>query len=193
MNRPTTTNGRHYRRMVGRRLIAFLTLLLLARQASAECSPAVSAAGNHPTTVSRILEAACSREDASRTLNRSVNTTTLHSTLSTTIAAGTHAGGVDAGRWSMAGALSAASVASQHEQNAEMETPVQRSLSNVHWADSRDWINNPPEWIKAARNYRRQGMPLVHLLQSQNKSSLLALGVSNRGKPGLYFTQKLPF
>ena len=140
-------------------------------------------------SVSRILEAACNREGVSRTLNRSFNTATLNATA----AGSAHPGGVEASRWSMAGALSAASIASQPEQNAEFATPVQRSLSDVHWTDTRDWVHNPPEWVKAARNYKRQGMPIVHLLQSQDKSSLLALGVSNRGKPGLYFTQKLPF
>jgi hypothetical protein len=188
MNCPTT-NGQHHHQMMIGSLIALAMLLLLARQASAECAAAASVAGNRATAISRVMEAACNRESVSRTLNRTFNTATLN----TTVAGGAHAGGVEAGRWSMAGALSAASVASQHEQNAELETPVQRSLSDVHWADSRDWIHNPPEWVKAARNYKRQGMPIVHLLQSQDKSRLLALGVSNHGKPGLYYTQKLPF
>jgi len=161
-------------------LVALSMLLLFAREACAECAPA--AAANHPTTASRILEAACTRESVSRTLSRSLNSTNT-----------TNVGSVGSARWSMASALSAASIANQHGEDAELETPVQRSLSDVRWADSRDWINNPPEWVKAARNYKRQGMPIVHLLQSQDKSTLLALGVSNHGKPGLYFTRKLPF
>jgi hypothetical protein len=175
-----TTNGRHHHQMIGS-LLALSMLLSFAREACAECEPAAAAA-NHATGTSRILEAVCTRENVSRTLGRSLNTA---NTLNTTT--------LGSARWSLVGALSAASVVSQHERDAELETPVQRSLNDVHWVDSRDWINNPPEWVKAARNYKRQGMPIVHLLQSQDKSTLLALGVSNHGKPGLYFTRKLPY
>jgi hypothetical protein len=170
------TNGRHHHQMIGS-LLALSMLLMFAREACAECAPA--AAANHPSTASRILEAACTRESVSRTLSHSLNSTNTAT--------------VGSARWSMASALSAASIVSQHGKDAELETPVQRSLSDVHWADSRDWINNPPEWVKAARNYKRQGMPIVHLLQSQDKSTLVALGVSNHGKPGLYFMRKLPY
>ena len=91
----------------------------------------------------------------------------------------------------MAAALSAADVVSQHSKDAGLESSMSRTLSELHWADSHDWINNPPEWVKAARNYRRQGMPIIHLMQS--KDTLVALGVSNHGKPGLYFTRKVGF
>jgi hypothetical protein len=64
-------------------------------------------------------------------------------------------------------------------------------LNELHWADSHDWIHNPPEWAKAVKNYRKQGVPIIHLMQS--KETTIALGVSNHGKPGLYFTRKLPF
>jgi hypothetical protein len=96
-----------------------------------------------------------------------------------------------ANRWSMAAAVSAANIVSQHARQSELESPVARSLSELQWTDSRDWINNPPEWAKAAKNYKRQGMPILHLMQS--KDTLVALGVSNHGKPGLYFTRKVGF
>jgi hypothetical protein len=97
----------------------------------------------------------------------------------------------DANRWSAASALSAANVATEHSRDTEYETPVERSLSEVRWADSHDWIHNPPEWVQQVKNYRKQGMPIVHLMQSKETS--IALGIGNHGKPGLYFTHKLPF
>lgn len=69
--------------------------------------------------------------------------------------------------------------------------PHKVMLNELHWADSHDWIHNPPEWAKAVKNYRKQGVPIIHLMQS--KETTIALGVSNHGKPGLYFTRKLPF
>jgi hypothetical protein len=94
-------------------------------------------------------------------------------------------------RWSVQSAMSAATIATEHSRDTEYETPVERSMNEVHWADSHDWIHNPPEWIKEVKNYRKQGMPIIHLMES--KQTLIAIGVSNHGKPGLYFTRKLPF
>ena len=43
---------------------------------------------------------------------------------------------------------------------------------------------------RVARNYKYNGVPLVHL--SGAGGTMLAIGVSPRGVPGIYFTQKVP-
>jgi hypothetical protein len=48
-----------------------------------------------------------------------------------------------------------------------------------------------PELVSRARNFRRTGLPIVHLWQSNNNSNLVALGLSPRGIPGVYFTQRI--
>jgi hypothetical protein len=53
----------------------------------------------------------------------------------------------------------------------------------------------PIQWQKespiarAARNYKHDGVPIVHLWGSG--TSLLAIGVSPRGIPGIYFTHEV--
>jgi hypothetical protein len=49
-----------------------------------------------------------------------------------------------------------------------------------------------PEIIRAARSFRRQGLPLVHLWQSDSGEHLLAIGLNAHGVPGIYLTQKVP-
>lgn len=46
-----------------------------------------------------------------------------------------------------------------------------------------------PEVVSRARNLRRSGLPIVHLWQSNN--NVVALGLSPRGIPGVYFTQRI--
>lgn len=54
-----------------------------------------------------------------------------------------------------------------------------------------EWVRNVPQWvIDDARNYKHRGLPVVHLWQSNQYQ--VALGLSNRGVPGVYFSQKLP-
>ena len=54
-----------------------------------------------------------------------------------------------------------------------------------------EWVRNVPQWvIDDARNYKHRGLPLVHLWQSTQYQ--VALGLSNRGVPGVYFSQRLP-
>ncbi len=77
------------------------------------------------------------------------------------------------------------------DAGANESSPSSRSLDAVPWADSRDWIHNPPQILKDIRNYRRQGVPIIRLVNSAQ--TVVAFGVSNRGKPGLYFIRKLPF
>jgi hypothetical protein len=53
------------------------------------------------------------------------------------------------------------------------------------------WVASVPDWVTdTAKNYRHRGLPLVDLWQSSHY--LLALGLSNHGVPGVYFSQKLP-
>jgi hypothetical protein len=60
-------------------------------------------------------------------------------------------------------------------------------------AFSIQWRSHPtlvsPEVVSRARNLRRSGLPIVHLWQSNN--NVVALGLSPRGIPGVYFTQRI--
>jgi hypothetical protein len=83
---------------------------------------------------------------------------------------------------------SVASVVFKHSQMSTMahESPatssVAQSLSSARWDDT-------PQVIQAAKQFKRRGLPLVHLWESEH--ALLALGLNQRGKPGLYITQKI--
>jgi hypothetical protein len=57
----------------------------------------------------------------------------------------------------------------------------------IQWRPHPALVN--PEVVNRARNLRRTGLPIVHLWQSNN--NLVALGLSPRGIPGVYFTQKI--
>jgi len=48
-------------------------------------------------------------------------------------------------------------------------------------------VVNPQEIVSRAHNLRRSGLPIVHLWQSNQ--NLVAIGLSPRGVPGVYFTQ----
>jgi hypothetical protein len=95
--------------------------------------------------------------------------------------------------WETVRQLGAASVAGQGA--TESESPVARSMSKMPWVNSSDWIRNPPEWVQDIKDSRRRRapMPVVHLWQSQQAQTLLALGVSHRGQPGLFISRKLPY
>jgi len=58
----------------------------------------------------------------------------------------------------------------------------------IHWHNHPD--NVSPEVVSLARNFRRNGLPIVHLWESGR--NLVAIGLNPHGKPGIYFTQKLP-
>jgi hypothetical protein len=75
---------------------------------------------------------------------------------------------------------------------AEAASPIAKQL-DVHWQNNAVplVVQSVPEWVtSSAKNYHRKGLPVVHLWESSN--SLIALGLSNHGVPGLYFSQKLP-
>jgi hypothetical protein len=161
--------------------LALTLLLSFGVHVSAQC-PLNTTTSNHGSIGAHMLEISCSRESSSRI--NSLPRPPIEGHVEG------HADPVIANRWSMAASVSAANVVSQAKES-DLESPVARSLGELRWTDSHDWINNPPEWVKAARNYKRQGMPIIHLMQS--KDTLVALGVSNHGKPGLYFTRKVGF
>jgi hypothetical protein len=53
------------------------------------------------------------------------------------------------------------------------------------------WVQHVPSWlVEDAKTYHRRGLPVLHLWESSNY--LVALGLSNHGVPGVYFSQKLP-
>jgi hypothetical protein len=56
------------------------------------------------------------------------------------------------------------------------------------------WQNNTgivsPRVVSLARNFRRNGLPVVHLWESGR--NLLAIGFNPHGVPGIYLTQKMP-
>jgi len=58
----------------------------------------------------------------------------------------------------------------------------------IRWHDNPDIVS--PEVASLVRNFRHNGLPIVHLWQSGR--NLLAIGLNQHGKPGIYFTQKLP-
>jgi hypothetical protein len=87
-----------------------------------------------------------------------------------------------------AASTSVASVVFRHAAMSTMadESPttstVAQSLSSARWDDT-------PQVMQAARQFKRRGLPLVHLWESQH--ALLAFGLNQHGKPGLYLTQKI--
>ena len=53
------------------------------------------------------------------------------------------------------------------------------------------WVQHVPSWlIQDAKTYHRRGLPVLHLWESPNY--LVAVGLSNHGVPGVYFSQRLP-
>ena len=77
----------------------------------------------------------------------------------------------------------------------EKSDATRLAISGLHWADSNDWIHNPPGWLREIEESRRlrAPMPVVHLWRSQRMQTLLCLGVNRRGLPGLYIARTLPY
>jgi hypothetical protein len=57
----------------------------------------------------------------------------------------------------------------------------------IRWHDDPPIVS--PKVATLVRNFRHNGLPLVHLWQSGR--NLLAIGLNPHGKPGIYFTQQL--
>jgi hypothetical protein len=58
----------------------------------------------------------------------------------------------------------------------------------IHWHDAPPIVS--PQVASLVRNFKHNGLPVVHLWQSGR--NLLAIGLNPHGKPGIYFTQQLP-
>jgi hypothetical protein len=54
------------------------------------------------------------------------------------------------------------------------------------------WQREEPQIIRTARLFKRQGLPLVHLWQSDSGEHMLSLGLNSKGVPGIWLTQKIP-
>jgi hypothetical protein len=58
----------------------------------------------------------------------------------------------------------------------------------IHWQTDPPIVS--PKVASLARNFRHNGLPIVHLWQSGR--NLLAIGLNPHGKPGIYLSQQLP-
>ena len=65
-----------------------------------------------------------------------------------------------------------------------------RASFPIRWQKYSELVN--PEVEHMARNFRRQGLPLVHLWQSASGEHLVAVGLNPHGVPGIWLTQKVP-
>jgi hypothetical protein len=84
------------------------------------------------------------------------------------------------------------SIDTQNRIEAEIGSPIAARF-DMRWQSSIGpaWVQSVPQWVTSdARNYHRRGLPLLQLWQSHHY--LVALGFSNHGVPGVYFSQKLP-
>ena len=57
----------------------------------------------------------------------------------------------------------------------------------LHWQDGSAPIS--PTLVNLARNYHREGLPVVRLWQADR--NVVAIGLNPHGVPGIYFTQKM--
>jgi hypothetical protein len=88
-------------------------------------------------------------------------------------------------RFDQARGSSATANATRHvtQTNFDVESGPQSAFV-IHWAR--------PELVIITRNFRRSGLPVVTLWHASGGArGLLALGLSPRGVPGIYFTQKV--
>jgi hypothetical protein len=156
------------------KIALLLTLMAFAARANAECAFSV------PATSSR----ACMRDFSPQSFHANRPNGEARSSNDTRR---------DDNRWETARVLGAASVAGQGDSGHD--SAVARSMSELRWADSSDWIRNPPPWLQEIKDSRRRRapVPVVHLWQSQQTQTLIALGVSHRGQPGVFISRKLPY
>jgi hypothetical protein len=68
------------------------------------------------------------------------------------------------------------------------ELPVPKGFA-VHWQAGAGPVG--PDVARLARNFHRNGLPIVHLWQSESGKNLVAVGLNPRGVPGIYFTQNV--
>jgi len=87
-------------------------------------------------------------------------------------------------------ALKSGLAASPAGSSAATQNSALVSGFSVPWDDSPAWMHSAPTLVHAAKEFRRQGLPILHLWQSTHYQ--LALGLSSHGRAGLYFTQRIP-
>jgi hypothetical protein len=91
----------------------------------------------------------------------------------------------------------------QPRHTLDLRAPDPRSIASMEGAGGDYRASFPIRWQKyselvnpqvehLARNFRRQGLPLVHLWQSASGEHLLAVGLNSHGVPGIWLTQKVP-
>jgi hypothetical protein len=169
--------------------LTLFTLLTLTVDARADCAPV----GRNPlTAIQSNAGLNCARDSAGRgaTVSRVIQP---HTSVNNPM---------DDVRWSAQHIASGRVMApgpdvGERGADTPFVSPAALSISEVHWADSHDWIHNPPQWIRDAadnaKTYKKRGMPILHLWDSQSRQTVIAIGVNPHGNPGLYFSQKLPF
>lgn len=81
-------------------------------------------------------------------------------------------------------AIAAASARSPEPEEQQERPP---NGFSTPWRPYVNTIN--PEIVTMIRNYKRDGAPIVHLWDSQK--SVLAIGLSPHGVPGIYFTRHI--
>jgi hypothetical protein len=54
------------------------------------------------------------------------------------------------------------------------------------------WQREETQIFRTARAFKRQGLPLVHLGQSDSGEHMLSLGLNSKSVPGIWQTQKVP-
>jgi hypothetical protein len=157
------------------RSVLALVLMTSAAAANAECTLNVAGSGARPS---------CMRDSPSQSYHLNRPNSEVRSSNDTR---------PNDSRWETARVLGAAAVVGQGA--TEHESPVARSMSELPWADSSNWIRNPPEWLQDIKDSRRRRapVPVVHLWQSQQTQTLIALGVNHRGQPGVFISRKLPY
>jgi hypothetical protein len=68
------------------------------------------------------------------------------------------------------------------ERNEGLHNP-----RGLHWQDGSAPIS--PTLVSLARNYHREGLPVVRLWQADR--NMVSIGLNPHGVPGIYFTQKM--
>jgi len=75
-------------------------------------------------------------------------------------------------------------VAASNDRSAGEHPP---GVLAIQWRESREIVG--ADIVGLVRNYRRDGLPIVHLYQSNQ--SVLAVGLNNHGVPGIYFIRHI--
>jgi hypothetical protein len=82
----------------------------------------------------------------------------------------------------------------QHGMFAPTESPATAAQVEKRFTTAFPirWQKDEPQVFRAARAFRKQGLPLVHLWQSDSGEHMLSIGLNSHGVPGIWLTQKVP-